>query len=318
MRTLEPWQDVPAARMAALYDAEREAWRRDLSWDTSATWLALDEARRSGQAGGMVVRDGETVAGWTYWVPRGSELHCGALVAADAAAAEALTEAVVRAADTMAASRLVLFTCAPAPALPEVLQARGFALDPYDYLARPLDAVMREAATPGVTRAWDLRDLEATAALFKASYAADVRRPFAGEGGDADWRAYTRDLVLTDGCGRFRMSISRAATGPGGRLDGVALVTDLGEGTAHLAQLAVRPEARGQGLARRVLAAAVDGARRAGFARMTLLVSRANTAARALYGAEGFAPMAAFLAATRPLRGVSRGDRRARPDRAAA
>lgn len=317
MVRLEPWQHVPEARMAALYAAERDAWRRTLSWDTSTTWNALDAARRDGRAGGMVACDGEAVAGWTYWVPRGSEVHCGALVASASTAVEALTDAVLRAAEAHAATRLVLFTCAPPPALPDVLRARGFVLDAYDYLVRPLDHGPGHVTALGATRGWDLRDLDPTAALFKASYAADERRPFAGQGRDEDWRGYTRELVLTDGCGRFRVSLSRAAAG-GGRLDGVALVTDLGEGTAHLAQLAVRPEARGHGLARRLLTEAIDGARRAGFARMTLLVSRTNVAANALYLGEGFAPAATFLAATRAMGAVSRGDRRATPDPAAA
>lgn len=318
MLRVEPWQDVPAARMAALYAAERETWRRDLAWDTSATWQALEAARRDGRAGGVVVRDGDASVGWTYWVPRGSELHCGALVAADAAAAEAVIDAVVAAAEALAASRLVLFTCAPAPAVPAALRARGFALDTYDYFVRPLEPRASTAAAPGPTRRWDLRDVEETAMLFRESYGADDRRPFAGRGSVDEWRAYTRDLVLTDGCGRFRMSVSRAAGTAGGRLDGVALVTDLGEGTAHLAQLAVRPQARGHGLARRLLDEAIDGAQRAGFLRMSLLVSGANLPARALYETAGFAPSAAFLAATRMLGAVSRGDRRATPDPAAA
>lgn len=312
MLSIEPWQHVPAARMAVLYDAAREAWRRDLAWDTAATWPAVEAARLDGRAGGVVVHDGATLAGWTYWVVRGSELHCGALVGASAEVTGVLVDAVMEAAGARAAGRVVLFTCPPAPGVSQALEARGFLLDPYDYFVRPLGAPVTMPAASGSVRPWDLRDLDATADLFGASYPPDARRPFAGQGSDLEWRAYTRDLVLTDGCGRFRLSVSRAASGAG-RLDGVALVTDLGVGTAHLAQLAVRPEARGRGLARRLLTEVADGATRAGFARLSLLVSGANTGARALYLDAGFAPQAGFLAATLPLAAFSRADRRATP-----
>lgn len=319
MVRLEPWQHVPAARMAALYDAQRDAWRRDLAWDTDRTWPALDAARRDGRAGGAVAAIGDVLAGWAYWVPRGGELHCGALIADGVETTHALCDAVCAAADAMGAARLVVFSYPPAPGLAEALTVRGFALDRYDYFVRPLGADGAASGRAASTlRSWDVRDLDATAALFAASYGADRHRPFAGQGTLPEWRAYTRDITLTEGCGRFRLSVSRVVPGAHGALDGVALVTDLGDGSAHLAQLAVRPDARGRGLGRGLLEAVLDGATRGGFARLTLLVSRANPAARALYLAHGFAPQATFLAATRPRPTVSLADRRATPDPAAA
>ena len=52
--------------------------------------------------------------------------------------------------------------------------------------------------------------------------------------------------------------------------------------------LAVAEEARGRGAGRALVRAAVDEARRRGARRITLRVLGHNTAARALYEAEGF------------------------------
>lgn len=58
---------------------------------------------------------------------------------------------------------------------------------------------------------------------------------------------------------------------------------------AEILTLAVRPEARRRGVARRLLQAALAEARARGAATMFLEVSVANAAARALYAAAGFA-----------------------------
>ncbi len=58
---------------------------------------------------------------------------------------------------------------------------------------------------------------------------------------------------------------------------------------AELLTLAVLPDARRAGCGARLLAACAAGARRRGAVRMFLEVSEANVAARALYGAAGFA-----------------------------
>ncbi|WP_189550416.1 GNAT family N-acetyltransferase [Streptomyces lavendofoliae] len=66
------------------------------------------------------------------------------------------------------------------------------------------------------------------------------------------------------------------------------------DGDAELKRMYVIPEARGLGLARRVLAALEDDARAAGRTRMVLETGDAQPEAIALYVSSGYAPCAKF------------------------
>lgn len=297
MLRCEPWARARSDEMATVFAAESARWRRALDWDTSGLWPVLEQARAAATLPGLVLRDDAgAIVGWTYAVLRESELLCGALAAPDPHATRQLVDAIMAWPEAAAASRLVCFAYADAPGLDHVLSSRGFALDPHEYLSRPL-ALAPPARTPG--RAWDVRDLDATADLLRTSYpTVDPARPFAPQGRPDQWRRYVTDLVLGHGCGRFKPSLSLAVPGVSGALDAVAIVTDLGAGTMHLAQLAVRPELRGSGVGADMLARLAAAGAAAGFARLTLLVGGANTAARRLYARVGFQPRAQFVSGT--------------------
>lgn len=66
---------------------------------------------------------------------------------------------------------------------------------------------------------------------------------------------------------------------------GVKPVLDEGQ----IANIAVAPDRRGRGIGKTLLAALLDGARKAGLATVTLEVRPSNTAALALYRGAGFA-----------------------------
>ncbi len=299
MGRTQSWALAAPAELAPAFAADANRWRRDLAWDTHELWAAIERARVDGRLDGLVsLDDAGAVAGWTYFVARGGDLHCGALEAADAATTAGLADALLATPAAGGAERVLLFVYSAAPGLEAVLRQRAFDLVPYDYRVSPL-AVGTRVAAPG--RAWDLRDLDATAATLHAAYpGADPRRPFAPHGTLAEWRQYACDLVMGQGCGRFRPTLSIAVPGAGGRLEAVALVTDLGHGTAHLAQIAVAPSRRGGGLGRAMLAAITAQCAAAGFARLSLLVERGNRPATALYDQARFDVRATFLCAVRP------------------
>jgi len=290
--------------MARLFRCEAARWRRMLDWETAALWPVLEQARTTPDLPGLVLRnDGGDAVGWSYAARAGSDLLCGALVAPDQAGTAALIDGMLALPAARTATRVVWFAHADAPGADDLLTARGFVLDPHDYRVLPLE---RRAVTRTPGRAWDVRDLDATAELFRVAYPSDPQRAFAPQGHPAEWRRYTADLVLGQGCGRLLPTVSVAVPGSGGALDAVALVTDLGGGTAHLAQLAVRADLRGAGLGAALVARVSAAAAGAGFARLTLLVGVRNSAARALYQHAGFATRAVFLSAMRADAGVVR------------
>ncbi len=301
MPRLRPWADATAAEMAAGFAAAGARWRSVLAWDTGDLWPALERARTTGRLDGLVRRDASgAMSGWTYYVGRDGDLLCGALSAATPDDTAALVDAVLATPAAAAASRTVVFAFSDAPALDDVLRARSFVSDPYHYLVRSLPTGARRG---NAGRAWDVRDLDATAELLRVCYGAhDPVRPFVPHGRPSEWRQYAGDLVMGQGCGRFRPTLSLAVPGEDGVLDAIALVTDLGEGTAHLAQLAVRPSVRGAGLGATLVTSVEAQCAAAGFARLSLLVSESNRGARRLYARAGFSERAHFTCAARPER----------------
>jgi GNAT superfamily N-acetyltransferase len=87
------------------------------------------------------------------------------------------------------------------------------------------------------------------------------------------------------------------AEGPDGRRLGSIFCVRLDDTTAKLRLFLVEPEARGTGLAQRLLAACLGFARNAGYARLTLWTHESHRAACALYARTGFR-----LTAARPVR----------------
>ncbi len=130
------------------------------------------------------------------------------------------------------------------------------------------------ASSPGVNH-------DAAAAELCARAYADGSgvRAFAPDGTPGEWQEYVEQLRKGPGCGWFVPELSLVAPGARvGELDGAIMITDLGPGTVHVAQVAVDPRARGRGLGRRLVRAAL-GQAAVTFDRATLLVSSANAPA---------------------------------------
>ncbi len=154
-------------------------------------------------------------------------------------------------------------------------------------------------------RRWRARDGEAVAALLETAYpGADGVRPFAPQGTHDEWQEYVGQLVGAAGCGTIMPEACYVVPDGPDRVSGVVLVTRLASATAHIAQLAVDPQAQRRGLGRLLVNAACASAAAAGCDRITLLVEGRNVAARRLYEASGFPPVARFVSAgsRQPLR----------------
>jgi ribosomal protein S18 acetylase RimI-like enzyme len=183
-----------------------------------------------------------------------------------------------------------------AEGLEAILVERGFACERYHYLARPV--ARTESGSVDATT-WQEELLIPAAVLLQAAYG-EGGRHFAPRGLQVEWEHYVRGLVERPGCGVLEPAITRVIKS-GDAMQALVLATRLAPGTVHLAQVAVHPERRRAGVARRLVEEACRLAASRGARLVTLLVGESNAAARQLYEQMGFAPRAIFLAGTLSL-----------------
>ena len=302
---LRDWRLLPASTVSRLYERERDVWQRALSWDTTGSWTTVESARVSWGLPGLACVDASgDIRGWAFFIIRHQCLEVGAIVSDDIAATEMIVDGLMdQASETLG---LRGFVYDQAVGLRNALARHGVTCSPFLYLLgrshgqtpESMDEVVSLSIahrTPARVdmRPWAHRDADDTARLLRESYGA-AGALFAPSNTHAEWREYVSTLVEQTGCGVLSPELSRAVT-IGGRLQAVALVTMLGTGTAHLAQLAVDPALRRHGVARALAADVFTGAARAGYVRMSLLVASENDAARSLYRSLGLGERGRFL-----------------------
>jgi len=295
----DDWRSLASGDVERLLDDEARRWRTDLAWEVVDAWKAIEPARRSGQLPGLVVRDAAgQVAGWTCFLLHRQTLQVAMLVADDASRAAALVEGILASREAARASMLTVCVRAAAPEIRAALAVHDFEVETYRYLRAPLD-VPGPIESP--CRTWQVEDAAGMARLCARAYAdATEVRAFAPRGTIDEWHEYIAQLVTGPGCGRFLRGASFAISGRQARRpDGAVVATDLGTGTAHIAQVAVDPDARGRGWGRALVSSAMSAAASAGFRQMTLLVAEANARATTLYEQLGFRDQSSFVVAAR-------------------
>lgn len=138
------------------------------------------------------------------------------------------------------------------------------------------NAAARHARAPAGLRAAEFADLDAVAAIESASFS-------------DPWSRASFASLIGNGQVYFAV-VDRRHPGNGGGVAGYVVVW-LAADECEIANLAVAPAARGQGLGARLLDAALDAARGRGAAVAYLEVRESNHAARALYASRAFAPV---------------------------
>jgi ribosomal protein S18 acetylase RimI-like enzyme len=289
------WRDADPADTQWLYAREQDYWVRELAWDASTAWREIEQARVTWGLPGRIAFDNQkTPCGWCYCMPDGDTFHLGGIVAEDPRVTAALVDASLAIATAGAKpARMSTFVPMRAEGLETVLGERGFTCERYHYLARPVAA--GESRTPEAT-SWQEDLLIPAAVLLQTAYGAGGRH-FAPRGLQVEWEHYVRGLVERPGCGVLEPSITRVIKS-GEAMQALVLATRLAPGTVHLAQVAVHPERRRDGVARRLGDEACRLAASRGARLVTLLVGEKNAAARQLYEQMGFGPRAMFLAGT--------------------
>lgn len=300
---VDDWRNVPASSMAPIYDTERMRWRQGLQWNPDPSLAILEQARAAGTLPGLVVRGpGQSVVGWTYFIVHKGVLQVGALQARTADGVRLLLDAIFKAPEASLAHEVLLFVFPDSPACESALQRRRFTVTRYWYLRRMLERSCVQTPDARLRTLCDSDGPDLVRLLSRAYAGVPAARCFAPHGRLDEWAQYLGQLTHGQALGRFVRDASVVA--PGGRasgLAGAAIVTDLAPTTLHLAQLAVDPLIRREGVARRMLDAMLGWGLAHGRSVATLLVSEDNVAARALYDGRGFLPTGYFLHAERPL-----------------
>ena len=301
----EDWRRVPAALLRPLYVAEQDRWLRRLDWDQSWSWDTIERARAAGLLPGRVVRDDAgAVVGWTFFLLEDGTFQIGGVAGRAPDVVDRLIKAALCSPEADRATRHGGFVFPETVAVERTFARHGFAVHRFLYLTRALGAPDRSPRMPpGVRlRRWRATDVTAVGRVFGRAYAATPSAVcFAPTGLADEWVRYVRRLLATRACGRFMPGASWvAAGGSDAPVRGAVITTSLASGTAHIAQIAVEPDAHRQGVGAMLLDAACGAAHRSGCRKVTLLVAAENQPVRDFYDRSGFTPSAEFLFAWRP------------------
>ncbi len=296
------WHTLTAAEMSPLYAAETGRWRRELAWDPSASWSAVELARTTWGLPGLLCLDVTgAIRGWTFYLPVQDRFDVGGFVSDSPQTTAALIDTLIERAGSP--RRLGGLVYAVAPDLVSILTTRRVPHVRYSYRLRQLDKarvstrrVEERLLTrpPRILRRWSASDVELIGELLHESYEGSAN-PVGAGATRADWSTYVESLAQHDGCGRLSPAMSRVLT-IDGTVAAAALVSTIAPHTAHLVQLAVRRGHQGVGIGRALLTTVVAAAREARYSAMSLLVAEDNPAALRLYQQAGFIDRGAFVA----------------------
>jgi ribosomal protein S18 acetylase RimI-like enzyme len=307
MIAIQDWRLCGAPEIGALLRAEAAIWRRDLGWDTGASWAVIEPARAAGALPGFVARDaGGRITGWTWFLVHRGCLQIAALIAPREDAAQALLTAIMESAPARTATSCVCSVRGTSLRLIDMLQGAGLHAATYAYQIAPVEPVTSGPSRTG--RAWQAGDGPAMMQLLARAYGdMDLARPFAPGGTSAEWHDYLHGLVETTGCGVFQPDLSVVVDGPDARLSAGLLASLIDRDVAHVSQVAVDPDEQGTGLGSRVMREAFARAGARGVRRMTLLVATENIRARSMYARLGFVDRASFVvgSSNQPRRSTS-------------
>ena len=255
-------------------------------------------------AGWIAWDDEERPVGWTFYILHDSVLQIGGLVGERPSIVRRLLDAVLESPEAQMARGLSCFVYPSVTGTASALERQRFALRDTLYLSRPIGAVDHVAERHEMVREWASADFAGAVRVLAAAYAGvPAAQCFAPDGTREQWARYASQIIRTPGCGRFDPALSRVLCSPGSPMPvAVALATWIAPGAIHLAQIAVAPDLRRQGLARVLMQAVLDAGARAGARDLTLMVDAANVPALHLYEQLGFSPRSAMIFGSRAAR----------------
>ena len=295
--TTNDWRDVSGEEVLPLLQAERRRFVETLHWDLGPALKMVEAARQRGEVPGLILRDGKgQPAGWAFYLLAGRQLQIGAVQAKTAGGVRLLLDTILSSPEAELAQSLSCFLCPTSASVASALVRQRFELQRHLYMEAPL------AAMPGLSEAGShafspLAEGDAAPAvrLLARAYAGEsTARCFAPNARLDEWAQYLGQTLSTPSVGRFLPDASFIAK-DSVAAQGMVVTTEIARGVAHVAQIAVDPAARRQGLGRRLVLAAGAAAAAHEAKRVTLIVSEDNASARRLYESLGFAQRGEFI-----------------------
>jgi ribosomal protein S18 acetylase RimI-like enzyme len=294
---------VTAPELEDLWQYEVRLWHDRLLWDVSGAFAALRRVVGRGGVPGKAVRVDDRTVGYTYYGIDGNlGVIAGLAVLPDWSRSDVgqmLLKNTIHEMQRQGVSRIESrFISADCPWLGTVLETEGFRtywrdflrceLRPSPWSRHPLALVALEP--------WQASHLGEAAAILQAAYIGSIEAEILALYRSLDGcRAVLDNIVNQGSCGVLVPEASAIAQNRGRSL-GFVVVTEVARRQGHLPQVAVRPDCQGQGIGRGLLDYSLRRLAERGFETLSLIVSRANDRALALYRAMGFQSVLGFPA----------------------
>ena len=288
---------VRPQELKSLWEREVRLWRDKLDWDISGAMSALERAVDRGGLTGKAIRCGGVIAAYAYYVVEGDRGVISGLVVSPSfrgpQIGTAILDAIVDEIDQRSVRRIeTQFICFDAPWLMSCFEEHGFSTYWREFLrvsiSRPRP--QRASSSQVVILPWTAWNLSEMAALMEEAHRGGVDSAMnelyrTGDG----CRILLNNIIRQRGCGPSLTEASSVARERTTDLPvGFAVVTEIGRGHGHLAQVAVAPTFQGQGVGHRLMAHTFTRLGELGIDTLSLMVSRGNERAVSLYRSMGF------------------------------
>lgn len=324
----QPRQSVPPIRIVDLatvrpieldpfWELDIERWRKHLYWDERPAIESLRRSLQQGHLQGKAARLGERVVGFIYYLIEGERAVISGigvypgrnkpsiLMAILSDALREFTALGVRRVETQ-------FIAFDEPWIDPCFVNLGFSHHRRRFLRRslkardsvelrsptsPIETALGSRTRSGVAvESWARLDTRAASRVMAMAHEGRVDAEMNELYRTADGCRLLLDNILQQrGCGLALTRVSAAARAVSdGSLAGFCLVTEILDGHAHIAQLAVMPSRQQKGVGRRLLRHALDRLQRRSFYSVSLMVSEENLSALRLYRQLGFRPTLSF------------------------
>lgn len=293
---------LSAKQLRPLLETEAHVWQERLRWNYRSSTELLLQYLDTHVLPGFVALENGMVCGFTFCVYEGLKAVVGDAFAIAAPHHDA-TEVtrillqhlleLLRGSPSVdrVESQLLLYDSG---SFSPTFAGEGFLMFPRLFMERDLGSAQTVVAAPISSelsvRRWSSVDYHLAAELIHACYTGHVDARI-----NDQYRSlhgslrFLHNIVRFPGCGVFASDQSWVIEeGPGGKLAGVILCSRVDDGVAHVTQLCVTPERRGQRLGVLLLQRCMEHLKQTGYGAITLTVTEENLQAVRLYEEHGF------------------------------